>query len=110
MSVAKAVDALGAAEVDARPWPSPARAWWVMAVFFVAAILYYTDRFILNLLVDPIRGDLHISDTQVSLLQGVAFALVYACAGVPLGRFADLMPRRAVMIGGVTLWSLATAM
>lgn len=94
---------------DGRPWPSPARAWWVIAVFFVAAILYYTDRFILNLLVDPIRADLHITDTQVSLLQGVAFGLVYAFAGLPLGRFADVMPRRRVMIAGVVIWSVATA-
>ena len=79
-----------------------------MAVFFVAAILYYTDRFILNLLVDPIRADLHISDTQVSLLQGAAFALVYAFAGLPFGRFADVLPRRSVIMAGVLTWSAAT--
>jgi len=90
-------------------WPSARRAWWVIGVFFVAAILYYTDRFILNLLVDPIRADLHISDTQVSLLQGVAFALVYAVAGLPFGRLADVLPRRAVIMAGVLTWSLATA-
>lgn len=92
----------------ATPWPSLARSWWVMAVFFVAAILYYTDRFILNLLIDPIRADLHISDTQISLLQGLAFALVYAFAGLPFGRLADVLPRKAVIITGVLLWSAAT--
>ena len=86
---------------SATPWPSLTRAWWVMAVFFVAAILYYTDRFILNLLIDPIRADLHISDTQISLLQGLAFALVYAFAGLPFGRLADVLPRKAVIITGV---------
>jgi MFS family permease len=79
-----------------------------MAVFFAAAILYYTDRFILNLLVDPIRADLHISDTQISLLQGAAFALVYAFAGLPFGRLADVLPRRAVIMAGVVTWSVAT--
>jgi MFS family permease len=91
------------------PWPSPARSWWMIAVFFAAAILSYTDRFILSLLVDPVRADLHISDTQVSLLQGLAFALVYSFAGLPLGRIADLMPRRNVIIAGVVIWSSATA-
>jgi MFS family permease len=79
-----------------------------MAVFFAAAILSYTDRFILSLLVDPIRAELHVSDTQVSLLQGLAFALIYSFAGLPLGRFADALPRRLVIIGGVLTWSLAT--
>jgi MFS family permease len=89
-------------------WPSPARAWWMMVVFFAAAMLSYTDRFIFSLLVDPVRAELHISDTQVSLLQGLAFVLIYAFAGVPLGRVADTLPRRSVIIGGVVLWSAAT--
>lgn len=80
----------------------------MIAVFFVTAILYYTDRFILNLLVDPIRAELHVSDTQVGLLQGVAFAVVYALAGLPFGRFADVLPRRAVIMAGVATWSAAT--
>jgi MFS family permease len=90
------------------PWPSPARSWWMIAVFFAAAILSYTDRFILSLLVDPVRADLHISDTQVAVLQGLAFALVYSFAGLPLGRLADLLPRRNVIIAGVVIWSSAT--
>jgi len=89
-------------------WPSRRHGWWMMAVFFCAAILSYTDRFILSLLVDPLRADLAISDTQVSLLQGLAFALVYGFAGLPLGRIADLVPRRNVIIAGVLLWSAAT--
>lgn len=80
----------------------------MIAVFFAAAILSYTDRFILSLLVDPVRADLHISDTQVSLLQGLAFALVYSFAGLPLGRIADLAARRNVIIAGVLIWSGAT--
>ncbi|GIL38942.1 MFS transporter [Roseiterribacter gracilis] len=74
----------------------------------MAAVVSYTDRLILNLLVDPIRADLGISDTQVSLLQGAAFAVLYACAGLPLGRIADRWPRRNVIVAGVLIWSLAT--
>jgi MFS family permease len=80
----------------------------MIVVFFFTAMLSYTDRFILSLLVDPLRADLKISDTQVSLLQGLAFALVYSFAGLPFGRLADRVSRRAVIIAGVVLWSVAT--
>ena len=90
------------------PWPSPARGWTAVAIFCVAAILSYTDRQILSLLVDPIRADLKITDTQIGLLQGVAFALVYSVAGLPFGRLADLVARRTVILSGVVIWSLGT--
>lgn len=91
-----------------RSWPKPSAAWCAVAIFSLAAVLSYTDRQILSLLIDPIRGEMAITDTQVSLLQGLAFALIYSVAGLPLGRAADIFPRRAVIIAGVTLWSLAT--
>jgi len=90
------------------PWPPASRAWWAVGVFCIAAILSYSDRQILSLLVDPIRADLHVTDVQVGLLQGAAFALIYAVAGVALGRAADVLPRRLVIVGGVAIWSLAT--
>ena len=89
-------------------WPAPARAWSVVGLFCVAAILSYTDRQILGLLVDPIRADLHVSDTQVGVLQGIAFAIVYSFAGLPLGRLADLVQRRSVILVGIALWSVGT--
>jgi MFS family permease len=90
------------------PWPARSRAWWAVGVFCIAAILSYSDRQILSLLVDPIRADLHASDVQIGLLQGAAFALIYAVAGVALGRAADVLPRRLVIVGGIVIWSLAT--
>lgn len=89
-------------------WPRASHAWWALAIFALAAVLSYTDRQILTLLIDPVRADLAISDTQVSLLQGLAFVLIYSIAGLPLGRAADIFPRRIVIIAGVTIWSLAT--
>ena len=77
-------------------------------MFCIAAILSYSDRQILSLLVDPIRADLQITDVQVGLLQGAAFALIYAVAGVALGRAADVLPRRLVIVAGVAIWSVAT--
>jgi MFS family permease len=84
-------------------------AWYVLTIFFFAAVLSYTDRLILNTLVEPIRRDLGITDTQISLLQGAAFAIIYAFIGLPMGRFADSHNRRNVVVSGVVLWSFATA-
>jgi MFS family permease len=89
-------------------YPPAGRGWWMIAVFAIAAVLQYTDRQILSLLVDPIRADLGISDTGIGILQGAAFAVLYSLVGLPLGRVADLLPRRSVIIAGVLLWSLAT--
>src|ERR1700744_5881507 len=96
----------GLAAVEA-PWPPASRAWWTGGVVCIAAILSYSDRQILSLLVDPIRADLHITDVQVGLLQGAAFALIYAVAGVALGRAAGILPRRLVMGAGGAVWSVA---
>lgn len=83
--------------------------WIALAIFFLAGMLSYTDRFILNFLVDPIRGAMAISDTQVSYLQGAAFAVLYAFFGLPLGRYADRHNRRRLLVAGIVLWSAATA-
>jgi predicted MFS family arabinose efflux permease len=89
-------------------WPSPVKAWWAVAVFCLCAILSYTDRQILGLLVDPLRHDLAMSDTQISLLQGLAFAVIYSLVGLPVGRLADVLPRRILIVSGVVIWSAAT--
>lgn len=85
-----------------------ARAWWAMAVFVLAAIISYSDRQVLGLLVDPIRAELSLRDTDLGLLQGVAFAMVYALASLPLGWASDRTSRRNLVIVGVVIWSLAT--
>src|SRR5947207_4962335 len=90
------------------PWPPASRAWWAVGVFCIAAVLSYSGRQILSLLVEPIRADLHITDVQIGLLQGAAFALIYAVAGVALGRAADVLPRRWVIVAGILIWSVAT--
>jgi MFS family permease len=90
-------------------YPRPSTAWWGVTLFTLGAILSYTDRQILTILVDPIRASLHLTDTQVSLLQGAAFAVVYSCIGLPLGRIADLVPRKALLMLAIALWSAGTA-
>jgi MFS family permease len=80
----------------------------MVGVLVLTTILSYTDRQILSLLVDPIRHELTISDTQVGLLIGTAFAFVYGVAGLPLGWLADRLRRRNLIVAGISLWSLGT--
>ena len=89
-------------------WPTAMVAWWAVAVFCLAGVLSYTDRLILGLLVDSIRSDLLITDTQISLLQGVAFAIIFAVAGFPLGRLTDIWSRRGLVVLGVATWTAGT--
>src|ERR1700744_582003 len=84
-------------------------AWWAVFVLTLIYALSYIDRQMLSLLIGPIRQDLRISDTQIGLLTGFAFAAVYAVLGVPLGRIADTRNRVGLIAVGLTVWSLATA-
>ncbi|MDE2304239.1 MAG: MFS transporter [Gammaproteobacteria bacterium] len=93
---------------DDAAYPGRGYAWTVVAILIATAILSYTDRQVLSLLVDPVRRDLGISDTQVSLLLGTAFAVVYGVAGIPLGYLADRVSRRNLILCGVVVWSLGT--
>jgi len=89
---------------------SLAYAWFVVAILMIAYVFSFVDRQILNLLVGPIRRDLGISDTQMSLLMGFSFAIFYTIMGIPLGRMADRKSRRGLIAAGVVVWSLMTAL
>ena len=89
-------------------YPPRPYAWTVVGILVATAILSYTDRQVLSLVVDPIRGDLGISDTQVSLLLGTSFAVIYGIAGIPLGWLADRVSRRNLILAGLVVWSIAT--
>lgn len=91
-------------------YPSAKVAWTTVLILSATYMFSMMDRQILVLLIEPIKSELQISDTEVSLLTGFAFALVYTVMGVPMGRLADLWVRKYVIIFGVTVWSLLTAM
>ncbi len=80
-----------------------AYAWYAVGVLTLCYMLSFIDRQILSLLVGPIKRDLVISDTRVGLLQGLAFALFYGSAGLPIGRLVDTRNRRR------SFWSLFLA-
>ena len=91
------------------PYPDPMYAWYVVGILMLAYTFSFIDRQILSLLVGPIRRDLAITDTQMSLLHGLAFAIFYTFLGLPIGRVVDSRSRRKVIIIGITVWSLMTA-
>ncbi|HEV2702981.1 MAG TPA: MFS transporter [Steroidobacteraceae bacterium] len=91
-------------------YPARAVAWYTVFVLMLCYTLSYADRQILAFLVGPLKQDLQISDTQVGLLQGVAFALVYTLFGLPMGALADRFSRRNIVALGVIVWSVATSL
>lgn len=95
--------------VTAADYPSPPMAWLTVAVLFLLYILSLTDRNIMALMVGPIKRDLGLSDLQISLLQGPAFAILFCLCAIPLGMALDRYSRRVVLYLSVTLWSIAAA-
>ena len=90
------------------PWPRPAYAWYVVALLVAAYAFGVVDRIVIGLLVQPIKADLQLSDTEIGLIQGLAFSIFFALFGLPVGIFVDRWRRGPVLYLGVLLWSLAT--
>ena len=85
--------------------------WYVVIVLMIASTLSFIDRQILNLMIGPVKRDLGgLSDTQVSLIMGLAFAGFYNVISYPAGRWADSGNRRGIMAAGVAAWSVMTAL
>ena len=91
------------------PAPRLVYPWYVVVILMLAMVVSFIDRQVITLLVQPIRADLGISDTKMSLLMGFAFAIFYVTMGVPIARLADRYSRRTIIAAGIFLWSLATA-
>jgi MFS family permease len=79
-----------------------------LALLFLANLFNFFDRAIPAIVIEPIRLEFGLNDTQIGLL-AAGFTVVYAFAGVPLGRLADRWSRKAVMGWGLTAWSVLTA-
>ncbi len=83
--------------------------WYVVFVLSLAGIVSLFDRQVINLLVEPIKADLGISDVQISLLQGFAFVFFHTLLAIPLARLADSWNRNYVISLGIVAWSIGTA-
>ena len=94
--------------------PAPARpaglyAWYVALLLALGHLVSFIDRFVMSLVMEPLKADLGLSDVQLGLLQWTGFVLLYTVVAVPLGLLADRVNRRNLIVGGIVLWSVATA-
>lgn len=103
----KAISNLAAPQA-ARPVSSSLTSWLTLAALFVAYICSFIDRMIVGLLVDQIKADLDITDTQISLIQGLSFAIFFTLASIPIGRLIDRVNRPRAVAAGIAAWSAAT--
>ena len=93
----------------AEPFPPKVAAWYAVWMIALANALDSVDRGGITLLIEPIKRDLHLSDTEVSLLTGFSFSLFYGLVGLPLSRLADTSNRKRIIGGVMMIWSLATS-
>jgi len=95
-------------EAEAAPGHGEAYLRWSLLIFFLISFLNYLDRFILSVLLEPIRLEFGLTDTQLGLLSGVAFAVFYTTLGLMVARWADIGNRRTIIAMAVAVWSLMT--
>ncbi|WP_315835010.1 MFS transporter [Bradyrhizobium prioriisuperbiae] len=84
-------------------------AWRVLILLFLANLFNFFDRAIPAIIIEPIRHEWSLSDFQIGII-AVAFTVVYAVAGLPLGRLADTASRKAIMGWGFVVWSVFTGL
>lgn len=84
------------------------RAWYAVGLLGALYIVAFIDRIVLALLIEPLKGEFGVTDTQISLLIGFNFALFYALVGLPMGRLADRVNRRTLIIASTAVWAACT--
>src|SRR5690606_28244656 len=83
-------------------------AWYAVLLLGALYIVAFVDRIALNLLIEPLKVRFDVTDTQISLLIGINFALFYAIVGLPMGRLADRMNRKHLILISTAVWALCT--
>ncbi|MFW2349949.1 spinster family MFS transporter [Qipengyuania sp.] len=96
-------------QTAANPYAKPRYRYFVLAVLTLVYSLNFIDRQLLVILQEQIKAELVLSDTQLGLLSGFAFALFYVSCGIPIARWADRGKRRSIIALALTVWSLMTA-
>ncbi|MFC7050326.1 spinster family MFS transporter [Emcibacter nanhaiensis] len=86
------------------------KAWIILALLTVAMAISYVDRFVLAMLIQPVKMELDLSDTEIGIVTGFAFSAFYALFGLVMARFADTRGVRKVFVGSLLVWSAMTAL
>ncbi len=98
------------AKAGAPPPHRPPERRWLLLLLTLAMTLNYLDRFVVSILLEPIRAELRLSDLQIGVLTGGAFALFYSGLALPMARLAEWRNRIGILSASLLLWSLATAL
>lgn len=102
--------ALPESPVAANSWPAPKTAWFTLSMIGIVTVFGQMDRAIFYLLVSSIKRDLQFSDTQMSLLMGIAYSGAYFLCGLPIARLTDVWHRKIILPTALAVWSLGTTM
>ena len=84
-------------------------AYVTLGMLMVVNVMSQLDRQIMSVLIEPIRKEFGFSDTESGIVMGLAFAVFYTLAGLPLGRLADRANRKNLIVAVLSFWSMATA-
>ena len=87
---------------------TPAYRSYALSLFLLVYIINFVDRQIFGILIEPIRLEIDLSDTQLGLLGGIAFAIFYTFAGIPIARWADVGVRKNIVALALVIWSVMT--
>ncbi len=87
----------------------PRKAAWVLALLTLVYVFNFIDRQIVGILAIPIKADLGLTDTQLGLMGGLAFAVLYSVVGIPIAWLADRANRKAIITVALVAWSAMTA-
>src|SRR5215467_11155246 len=104
--LAPSFDATPATEPSSHPWPSPARAWYAVAIFGATVFTLFGNQFLVALIIEPIRLDTHLTDNQVALIFGGASGFVLAFASLVVSPLADIYSRRLIIGVGLIIVGL----
>ena len=88
--------------------PAKVARWWPLTVLVAINILNFYDRQVAGAVVEPVRKEFHLSDTQIGWLN-TAFTLLYGVVSLPLGRLADKSSRKKLLAVGIIVWAALTA-
>ncbi len=97
-------------KMDSATIPTLARRWYVLAVMCVVYAISIADRYVVSTVLDPIRNEFHLTDSQIALLTGAPLALFYVTFGIPLSWLADRSNRRNILSASLVVWSAMSAL
>lgn len=92
------------------PYVKSSRRWYALGVLLLIYSCHYLDRSIVGVLVEPIKAEFALSDSQMGLLTGLAYGAAFALVGIPMGILADRGNRRTILASILVVWSGLTAL